>query len=113
MPDGGARLNSIGRVATDGPNGVSGSAQESSMAAARAGASTNLGGSREPWELDGVPAEKQALATSRDAELATELVVREALEKGVNREVVMAAQEIGEADPADEVEIPVAGKDKA
>jgi hypothetical protein len=87
--------------------------ESSSMAMARARANTSPRGAEATWESAGLCAEEQALATSRDAELAMELVAREALEKGVDRKVVMAAQEIGEADPAGEVEIPVAGKAKA
>jgi hypothetical protein len=83
------------------------------MAMAKAGANTSQGGAEATWELAGPSAEEQALATSRDVELAMELVVQEALQKGVDREVVMAAQEIGEASPATEVKTPVAGKGKA
>jgi hypothetical protein len=59
-----------------------------------------------------VPTEEQALATSRDTELAMELVAREALEKGINGKVVMAPQELGKAEPADEANVQMAGKGK-
>jgi hypothetical protein len=60
--------------------------ESSSMAAARTGASLNPGGSRALWGSGDGHTEEQALATSRDAEVAMELVAREALEKIVDRE---------------------------
>jgi hypothetical protein len=65
--------------------------ESSSMAMART-ANSSPGWAEAAWESAGLCAEEQALATSRDAKLAMELVAREALERGVDREVVMAAQ---------------------
>ncbi|GAQ82455.1 hypothetical protein KFL_001110320 [Klebsormidium nitens] len=59
--------------------------------------------------------EEQAVATSRDAELAMELVAREAQERGVDREEVLAAQEMGPGPVVQEratAEAPVLGKGK-
>lgn len=58
--------------------------------------------------------EEQLLATSRDAELAMELVAREAQEKGVDRAAALAAQGMGEdkGTPREEKVEAVAGKGK-
>jgi hypothetical protein len=87
--------------------------ESSSMAEARAGASQSQGGSRASWGPRLAHVEEQALATSRDAELARELVAREALERDVDREVVLAEQEFGSVDPVDNEEAPVADKAKS
>ncbi|GAQ87150.1 hypothetical protein KFL_003340140 [Klebsormidium nitens] len=57
--------------------------------------------------------EELVMATSRDAEMAMELVAREAVEKGVEREVAVAAQTFGEDSPTDAPAGVVAGKGKA
>jgi hypothetical protein len=110
---GGPRPTEVGGSAWTAPVVPPGAPESSSMAMARAEANTSQRGAEATREAARLCAQEQALATSRDAELAMELVAREALEKGVDREVVMAAQEIGKADPAKEVETPVAGKGKA
>jgi hypothetical protein len=82
------------------------------MAEARTGVSLNQGGPRASCVSRGAHAEEQVQATSRDTELAMELVAREALERGVDREVVLAEQEFGSVNPVDEEEGPVLGKGK-
>jgi hypothetical protein len=85
--------------------------ESSSMAEARAGARV---APKEPLLMEPKRfREEQVLETSRDAELAMELVAREALKKGVDRDVVLAAQDFHGADPADKEEPPVVGKGKS